>query len=291
MDDLRETSTVFYTPYRDSTYFMEKDFNLVDRVLFSSSGFNKNDNIAPLNQTFTKLRHLTLLDEVRLADRHNVALYYQNLEYLSTPFQMHSESSVELIREIIKINPHIQSVMFGGIPASLLTFFNENLPTLTTLNIQMLLSKLNEEITFKTVTKLTAGQRLEDFTQKATFENLKTFEISYTRDAGSVWGDFIKRHSNITKLTVSSGLLSDVQLAILLESAPNAVEMSFPINPNMTAAAVIEPMIKSTKLQRLVLDLCDRQAPIISELNKTVGNEWKVKKIDIGCQLDRLVWA
>lgn len=265
---------------------IKKPFKNVHHVDFNfwpdSSEFV--NNTLTLNETFPSLRTLSLNHPRTDFNSEYFRCNFPHLEHLSLTYGYIKYMNVDLIKNLLNLNPQIRSLELGYCPEHLLQHISVILPQLERLSTTIGLS-VQREIRLDNVTKfkMTAiGNSLNIY-----FQKLQEMHMFFTSEKYSELITFLEQHAHLRRLNIQFWTIRRFEFDGITSILPNLVEMT--LNNNYGLAQIdfiIKYLNNNEKIMKFHLAHAKKNQKV--EFDSQLDHKWNVYENGTGISFERL---
>lgn len=213
-----------------------------------------------------------------------------HLEHMLIRLQFHRYSGCDLpenFDNIIAKNPQIQSIELRFSPRIYFEYIesvNSLLPLLKNVTLWKFQS-IDREIRFENVSTLSVRSSSSS-PSNLHFPKLRNLHIRLHRKRIDEWRDFLNEHSHLTRLHLENFDLNDEDFELLLNEAPNIVELTV-CPKGAISTGTITKLLQREHLMRFHLIFKTPHTETIQTELESVENEWNVKIVGEGFSFER----
>lgn len=230
---------------------VEKSFENVKTLSLSGMYTKLASKSMNLTDIFPKLQNLSL-EHMQVEITDSVLQHFPNLEHFRVSMGTTDCFYNRHIQPFIQMHPTIRSLTLTLASMELVKFASENLPNLENLNLDFLKEypRMSEQFQFNSVRSLRLEASHNLIARLATFKHLQELDLILHTVISDQWIEFVKKHSNLRKLTINDYGMSQLQLSKLTGKLPDLVEASFKLEFDVTTETVIRFMEENVNLKR-----------------------------------------
>lgn len=258
--------------------YWEQPMESVKHLYLSATPMSQGRNIPKLNDTFPRLRTLSVYLSEKSCDYFDC--HFQYLDHLII-HEHRSNVHDSSISNLLATNPHIRSVTVHKGRISLLNQINEALPLLKTLTIESYHYHA-VEVFFNALEKLVLKNSLE-VPKFFLAPNLRELDMAFSSEYSNAWKQFLKVHKNLKRFHLSYSFIYHDEFTMLTENLQNLEEMS--VSRYQTAYLGVKwtfPAVNTTihfleshkQLKRFDTDLCTESDKQI--LRTELQDKWQI---------------
>lgn len=251
-------------------------------------------NASQFNDTFPKMRRLTL-DSIELSYPNDFAIKFNQLEDLRVRLtEQFGNLTTTNVKEIIRLNPQLQSLMIGGyFDLELWDYANKQLKQLKVMMLMYNQDRIQMNPSYPI--RFEQVETLEIFVRKSNvrppetflkFKNLKELKIHAHLEHS--WIDFVFENPTIEKLSIITSKLTsdfpypntfDEDMMKILTNLPKLVELHMENYP-CSMRGVIRFLHESKTLRKFYTEVRfkkgDDSEAQLAELHSTFAMEWYI---------------
>lgn len=243
------------------------------------------------NEMFPKARSLSL-NIGSLIGRGFDDAQFSHLEHLGLTYIFINDSLGQNVSKLIELNPQIRSLAISDGSVEFLKIAGE-MPHLDTLSIDLIAWNNQsdvKELNFKQCRHLVMNSYDMQFLPICTFAGLKevTIRSSHLSD---LWLEFMSAHASLNKLNILKGIVNELHLIHIGHNIPNLVEISFPMNPQLSAQSIVDFLHENTNLEKIELFFDEMTTSIDTTLNDLQNQnhiEWRIVRNQASFIIERI---